>query len=113
MANRLFEFSPRVRALVGVTARLVLFVIAFQMVAIDHWHAGDADIIGVENSQTHVLHCHGGTAGCADVSGLAAALDNVSLTPPSPLSFRFEAESPLLAPQAAFVSAADQPPRQA
>ena len=114
MTSRQSDSSPRVRALIGVLGRLVIFVIAFQMVAIDHWHASPEDIVGLENSQTHVLHCHGGSAGCADsASGLTVTLDNVSLTPPAPLTIQLDTESDLAAPRTVFISSVDRPPRTA
>jgi hypothetical protein len=104
------SFSPAVRAFVRHSARLALFIIVFQLVAIDHWHGSIADVQGVEDSQLHVMHCHGASSGCADAGGTFGALPSASLTPASPLAFSQEPVETAPTPGIAFIPVPGRPP---
>ena len=108
-----FGLTPRLRTLIMSSARLVLFAIVFQLVAVDHWHGSITEIEGVENSQAHVLHCHGDNAGCADSASMLAILPGFTLTPTPQ-----QAPGDKLVTQPAFatdelISTPDQPPKAA
>jgi hypothetical protein len=106
-------FSPRVRASIRIGARIVLFTLVVQLLAIDHWHPPMTSVVGVENSQAHVAHCHGNVAGCADSAGFAGTLTDVSLLPMPPQPFVYAEPESMSAPPEASLSAPDQPPQTA
>ncbi|HWC31207.1 MAG TPA: hypothetical protein VG845_14090 [Dehalococcoidia bacterium] len=71
----------RLRTLVGITARIALVVMTLQIVAFDH-HFSVKDVVGVEGSSAHTMHCHGDTAGCADAaSGAVLAVEDAFALP--------------------------------
>jgi hypothetical protein len=83
MSNQksMMRLSPCLRFLVGVTARLAVMVIAVQLAALDH-HFSVQDVVGVEGSSAHALHCHGDTQGCAgDASGAVMAVEGYFVLP--------------------------------
>ena len=106
MAN----LPPRLRLLIAVTAHLALVVTALQIAAVDH-HFGVSDVVGVEGSSAHTMHCHGNVSGCADAAGDAAiAIESVFALPREtlrPLGLR----SSLAKPEAAVTQAEPEPPR--
>jgi hypothetical protein len=75
------ELTPRLRLLIAVLARVALVVVALQLTALDH-HFSPADVVGIEGSSVHTLHCHGEPSGCADAgSGAVLALEGVFVLP--------------------------------
>ena len=75
------SLSPRLRLLIGVSARLALLLLALQISALDH-HFGFSDVVGVEGSSAHTMHCHGDTSGCADAaSGAVLAVEDAFALP--------------------------------
>jgi hypothetical protein len=110
MTKQQSGYSPRVRAFIGVGARFALLIIVMQLVAIDHWHGDVSSVVGVEDSQRHVLHCHGGGSGCADVSGLIGLVSEASVLPNMPLPDSRIVEVAMQTPAAAFVPTPDRPP---
>ena len=96
-----------------VVAHVVLLAYFFQISAIDHWHSHVGDIVGVEGTNAHVMHCHGAGGGCADGATDSPFIDATALIliPPAPLS---EAIEPSFAiPGAVYLASPDQPPRAA
>ena len=106
MAN----LSPRLRLLIALTERLALVVLLFQIAAVDH-HFGVSEVVGVEGSSAHTVHCHGNISGCADAAGDAAiAIESVFALPREtlrPLGLRYS----LVKPEAAVTQAEPEPPR--
>ncbi len=56
----------RVKQTTPWVARLALFVLVFQISAIDH-HTHIEDVTGIIGSSQHAMHCHGAVGSC--VSG--------------------------------------------
>ena len=109
-----FGFSRRVRTFIGICAQLAMLVFVFQIMAIDHWHAGPGDLIGVEGSAQHIAHCHGGGGGCASdalLSGPLAAASLATIAPPPAQRLDADLSTPIFSE--AFLSTLDQPPRSA
>lgn len=75
--GRLIKFLRRDG--VAFCARLIVFSLAMQITAIDHWQPAVAEeVSGVVGSSLHEMHCHGGAAGCGDTQ----AAVNVAATQP-------------------------------
>jgi hypothetical protein len=94
-------------------AHLAALAFLFQIIAIDHWHPDISDVVGVENSQAHVAHCHGASGSCADTAAVAGMLVESSVLP-LPGAARPAAIAPAPSPNAfllAFV--AEHPPQHA
>jgi hypothetical protein len=75
-----FATYPALRPdrLVRLCARLVLLAIVFQLFAVDHWQHDPAEVVGLEGSSAHALHCHGGSD-CAGGAGVLFAAPPVHL----------------------------------
>jgi hypothetical protein len=84
----------RPRLLVAVLARLLLVVVALQIAALDH-QFGVADVVGIEGSSDHTMHCHGNVTGCADAASgaLLDASQAFDLPRAALLSFSIESEA--------------------
>jgi hypothetical protein len=96
--------------LIAVTSRLTLVVLTLQIAAIDH-HLGVSDVVGIEGSSAHTMHCHGNVSGCVDAAGDAAiAIESVFALPREALR-PFALQSSLANPEAAVTQAEPEPPR--
>jgi hypothetical protein len=96
--------------LIAVTARLALVVVALQIAAIDH-HFGVSDVVGIEGSSAHTMHCHGDVSGCADAaSGAVMALDGGFVLPREAV-MALELTSGSLRPVMVAVLVEAEPPR--
>jgi hypothetical protein len=95
---------------VGFTARIALVVISLQIAALDH-HFEIADVVGVEGTSAHTLHCHDDLARCADggSSAVMAIPDAFSL--PREVTRPLALESHALRPQAIATRSEPEPPR--
>ena len=92
-------------------ARLALFVLLFQMSAVDH-HSHPSDITGVAASSTHQMHCHGAVGSCVSgASEMPAALTQAVVLPAAPSLTLFAAVSDDAAPVDAEVAISSEPPR--
>ena len=104
------SLSPRLRLLIGVSARLALLLLALQISALDH-HFGFSDVVGVEGSSAHTMHCHGAVSGCADAaSGAALSIEDAFVLPREvvrPLTLETSSPKPLTA----ATQAETEPPR--
>jgi hypothetical protein len=60
-----------------------------------------------------VLHCHGGSAGCADSSSPTAAIIGVALAPTAPLAVLAAVAQSVATPAEVSQPTPDQPPRSA
>jgi len=76
--------SHRLRTLVLWAARLVFVAYVFQVAAFDHWHPDITEVVGVQDSQEHTLHCHGNAGGCSDSVSAATSLPAGSYLPAAP-----------------------------
>ena len=110
MAAPLTGSTRRARFFLGLTARVAILTLVFQLLAFDHWHGHPSEMVGVEGSSKHVSHCHGGDS-CASQNAIVDTLDNVSLTPLPPSSLRVSLPDPAAEWHDAFVATLDQPPR--
>jgi hypothetical protein len=108
-----FGLSRRTRTFLLWTARLAFLAYFLQLSAVDHWHSHFSDVIGVEGTSAHVMHCHG-TSDCATMGGAEFALSAQPATLPVPsiVSLRFESAAQAL-PEAAFISPPSEPPQAA
>jgi hypothetical protein len=107
------ELSAHSRRFVIVVAHVVLLAYFFQISAIDHWHSHIDDVVGVPNSNAHVMHCHGAASGCADGATVSPIADATALILLPPTA-RVESIDPSVAVLgSAFVASPDQPPRAA
>ncbi len=104
------DLTPRLRFLILLTARLALVVITFQIAALEH-HFGVSDVVGVEGSSAHSMHCHGDTSGCADAaSGAVLAVEGVFALPREVL-WPLVVESASVWPVTVSLQAEPEPPR--
>ncbi|HWO72499.1 MAG TPA: hypothetical protein VNN21_02985 [Dehalococcoidia bacterium] len=103
--------SPRLRALVLWAARLVIVAYVFQVAAFDHWHTDIGDVVGIENSQEHALHCHGNAGGCSDTVSAATSLPAGSYVPASPPVVSAAAAVDQSRPKTVSIEAPATPPR--
>jgi hypothetical protein len=104
------ELTPRLNLLVSIFARVALIVIALQLTALDH-HFSAADVVGIERSSAHTLHCHDGAASCADGgSGAVLAVQDVFFLP-TELTSALALGSHGLKPQAVSSPSEFKPPR--
>jgi hypothetical protein len=94
-------------------AHLALLIYVAQIVAVDHWHPNPADVTGVPNSNAHVLHCHGGQAGCATGAVMAPTVAASTLTPLPPAPRLQEVAVSVETHRDAVVATLHTPPRAA
>jgi hypothetical protein len=105
--------SSRSRRFVIVVAHVVLLAYFFQISAIDHWHSHVGDVVGVPNSNAHVMHCHGAASGCADGATDSPVVDATALIPIPPASLYQAFDLAVATPGSVFLASPDQPPRAA
>ena len=108
-----FGLSRHTRTFLLWTARLAFLAYLLQLSAVDHWHSHFSDVVGVEGSSAHVMHCHG-AGDCASMGGAEFALSAqpATLPVPSTHSLRFESAAQDM-PEAAFISPPSEPPQAA
>ena len=104
--------TPRTRRFVLWMAHLALVIYVAQLVAIDHWHANPADAVGVPNSNSHAVHCHG-TSSCADGTALTPGAVTKALTPLPPEPRLYNVVPSLTSLENALVDILTEPPRAA
>jgi hypothetical protein len=107
------NLSRRSRHFVLVVAHIALLGYFLQVMAFDHWHADPSHIVGVENSNAHVMHCHGAGGGCADGATISPVADASAVVPLPPTALREAIEPSVVDPGAVFLGTPDQPPRAA
>jgi hypothetical protein len=105
--------SRRSRTFVILVAHVALLAYFFQVGAFDHWHSDPSHVVGVANSNAHVMHCHGGGGGCADGATVSPVVDAEALIPLPPAAFREATDPSVSVPGAVFLGSPDQPPRAA
>jgi hypothetical protein len=104
------DLSSRQSSLIAISARVALLVIAFQIAALDH-HFGISNVVGVEGSSAHTLHCHGETSGCADAASGAVASIHNAFALPRPILRPLALESVTARPRTVNLQAEPEPPR--
>src|SRR5436305_12046298 len=107
------SLSRRSRRFVLLVAHIALLGYFLQVMAFDHWHADPSHVVGVENSNAHVMHCHGGGGGCADGATVSPVVDASAVIPIAPAAHREGTPSLQSEPVAVFLATPDQPPRAA
>jgi hypothetical protein len=103
----------RYRRFIVVTAHVAVLFYVLQIIAIDHWHANPADVIGIPGSQAHVVHCHGDVSGCAESAGLTSTLDETRIVPLPPAAILAPIEASEEISHTVILPLPDQPPRAA
>jgi hypothetical protein len=106
----------RSRALFLMLGQLVLVAYLFQVAAFDHWRVDPGrDIAGVTGSDSHVSHCHGDAASCADAAGTIVSLaqEAVARLPVDLASLALESPASEPAPQSTILQPQSKPPRAA
>jgi hypothetical protein len=102
--------SSRLRLFIGITARLALVVVTAQIAALDH-HFGITDVVGVEGSSAHAVHCHGDAGGCAgSASGAVVAMED-AFRLPRQLVRPLALDTAAIKPAAAVTTVESEPPR--
>jgi hypothetical protein len=86
------------RILTLLAAYVALAGVVFQIAALDHWTPTAIEgVRGVEHTDFHATHCHGGAASCADGGSAPfwanSALLTVPLPPPSRPAFAASSEA--------------------
>lgn len=102
--------TPRLRFLVVTTARLALVVVMLQIAALDH-HFGVSDVVGVEGSSAHSMHCHGDASGCADAGSGAVLAAGDAFGLPLEATRPLAIESASVRPLTIHPQAEPEPPR--
>ena len=104
--------SPGSRRFVFWMAHLALIIYVAQIVAIDHWHADPADAVGVPNSNTHAMHCHGSSS-CADGASVSTAMLKPATNPLPPEPRLYNVVPSVVSHADAYVATLLEPPRAA
>ncbi|MGE0057701.1 MAG: hypothetical protein AB7P33_01335 [Dehalococcoidia bacterium] len=92
-------------------ARLALFVLLFQISAIDH-HTHVEDVTGIVGSSQHAMHCHGAAGSC--VSGATeqpAILTQSDILPSHPTLTLLAVVGDYAIPADAVLSLGTEPPQ--
>ena len=105
------QFTRRQRGFLRWSARAIIVALVFQFVAVDHWHPDPAQVVGVQNSQAHQMHCHGGASGCANSASFTGSLADASLvlTPSTEHLVIFSSSKDH--PRGVTIAGPDEPPR--
>lgn len=101
----------RVKRTAPWLARMALFVLLFQMSAVDH-HTQIEDVTGVIGSSQHAMHCHGAVGTCVSgASELPAILTQSTPLPLLPSLMLAAAIHDFEIPADADLSLSSEPPR--
>lgn len=114
--NRLIMRMFRALAVRRITpwlARLALFVLLFQISAIDHHtHSHINEVTGVVGSSAHEMHCHGALGTCASSgSDMPAVMTQPWLLPAQPSLAVLGTSDAVRLPADAEIAVPSQPPR--
>ncbi len=107
------RLSTRTRRFVILVAHIALLGYFFQVMAFDHWHSDPSHVVGVDNSNAHVMHCHGAASGCADGATISPVADPEAVIPLPPAAIRQSQAATTLNPASVVLPTPDQPPRAA
>ena len=103
--------APKINRAAPWLARLALFVLLFQMSAIDH-QTNPESVRGVVGSDAHQSHCHGALGSCANGGGeLPAVVVQAASLPTSPLLILHARAADVDAPADAELLIDNEPPR--
>jgi Fe-S cluster biogenesis protein NfuA len=104
------SLSRRQRFLVLLMARVAVVAIALQVAALDH-HFGITDVVGVEGSSAHTMHCHGASSGCASAASSAVMAVEDAYALPQQVMRPLTLETSSLKPLTATTQVETEPPR--
>ena len=104
-------FSPRLRGFNSFVAQILLLTLIFQLFAIDHWNSHASSLVSLEDSQTHVMHCHSDMDGCAGSPSITFVLWELNLTPVPPVAVLYRLPPSIASPVDTIPISLHQPPR--
>jgi hypothetical protein len=96
--------------MIALSARAALLAVMLQIAAIDH-HFGVSDVVGIEGSSAHTMHCHGNTSGCADAAGSAVMSLEGAFVLPRQTFMALALTARSVTPAEAVVMVEGEPPR--